>query len=260
EEDSIVRKSAILVCRELRGSHTFDVIAGEIASVHQRFNIQAKVVSTTTDNARNFVKAFSVFSGDNDLLPIEPEEVSEPDDADPESDDDQNNDENDDVDIRDLHEGLLLLSDQVAEDVMLPKHRRCAAHTLNLVATTDLKKVPAWSHRKSFKNTLKKCTDLWRKQNMSSAISNKIKTELGSKLPYPSKVRWNSLYDSLKHMSNIFTGEDKEKVRKLHALMDNVTGLDPFTAQDIDIIVEYVTVMTPIAMALDILQSEEYAY
>ncbi|CAL4068373.1 unnamed protein product [Meganyctiphanes norvegica] len=143
---------------------------------------------------------------------------------------------------------------------MLSKHRRCAAHTLNLVATTDLKKVPAWSHRKSFKNTLKKCTDLWRKQNMSSAISNKIKTELGSKLPYPSKVRWNSLYDSLKHMSNIFTGEDKEKVRKLHALMDNIPGLDPFTAQDIDIIVEYVSVMTPIAMALDILQSEEYAY
>jgi hypothetical protein len=44
------------------------LLAGALSSVHTKFGIANKVVSTTTDNASNFVKAFRMFgSVDEDL-------------------------------------------------------------------------------------------------------------------------------------------------------------------------------------------------
>ena len=56
ENDCVVRKSAVLVCKQVTGSLTHNVLANEINAVHNKFNIEAKCVSTTTDNGRNFVK------------------------------------------------------------------------------------------------------------------------------------------------------------------------------------------------------------
>ena len=56
ENGCIVRKQAVLCCKELQGSHTFDLLAQEIQDIHQQFTLTGKVVSTTTDNATNFVK------------------------------------------------------------------------------------------------------------------------------------------------------------------------------------------------------------
>ena len=95
---------------------------------------------------------------------------------------------------------------------------------------------------------------------MSSAVSAKIKAELGVKLPYPTKVMWNSFYDALLAISKIFLGEDKTKMCKLRTLLDSIPGLERFNTQDIEIIKEYVEVMSPVSQALDILQSEKYAY
>ena len=200
------------------------------------------------------------------MLPIVPEEISESENSDPELDD-ENADENnffeneDEVNIMDLNQGFEELSmQQWDEEVSLPKHQRCAAHTLNLVATADLRNIPGWTHKKTYNKALRKCHNLWRKQNMSSSVSAKIKAELGHKLKYPTKIRWNSHYDSMMCLSNIFQNEDKEKMCKLHMLMDTIPGLEPFTTQDIAIINEYCEVMSPVAQALDILQGEKYAY
>ena len=54
-------RSAALACRRLRGSHTFDVLAGALEDIHSAYGIRQKVTRTTTDNGSNFVKAFSVF-------------------------------------------------------------------------------------------------------------------------------------------------------------------------------------------------------
>ncbi len=60
----LTRQSAPLACRQLRGSHTFDVLAAALNDIHSEYGIRNKVVRTTTDNGSNFLKAFQVFSGD----------------------------------------------------------------------------------------------------------------------------------------------------------------------------------------------------
>ena len=42
------RRSAALACRRLRGSHTFDVLAGALEDVHRQYGIIRKVAVTTT--------------------------------------------------------------------------------------------------------------------------------------------------------------------------------------------------------------------
>ena len=56
ENDLLVRKKAVLVCKELHGSHTFEQLATEISHVHSIFNLEQKTAATTTDNATNFCK------------------------------------------------------------------------------------------------------------------------------------------------------------------------------------------------------------
>ena len=58
DHHSLKREQAVLACRRVKGSHSFDVIAKEIENIHRDFQIETKVVRTTTDNGSNFVKAF----------------------------------------------------------------------------------------------------------------------------------------------------------------------------------------------------------
>ncbi len=55
------------------GSHTHDVIAAAIDSVHKEFGIASKVNCTITDNGSNFLKAFKVFSCSSSTAPNEAE-------------------------------------------------------------------------------------------------------------------------------------------------------------------------------------------
>ena len=167
-------------------------------------------------------------------------------------------DESEDIDPRGLYEGFHGLDEEIVDEMSLPKHQRCAAHTLNLVATTDLQKVPGWGYQKSCEKGFAKAYALWKKQNRCTAVSNRIKEELGRKLPCPSVVRWNSLLDSFSVLKKMF--EDDEKRRKLLKIMDETPGLERFNLQEIELIKEYVEAMSPVAVALDILQGEEHAY
>jgi len=81
------RKHAVLTCTRLIGRHTYDVITEAMVQVHERFNIQDKVVRTTTDNGSNFVKAFTQYGGQVDLLP-DLDDVAEPPEADSDNEDD----------------------------------------------------------------------------------------------------------------------------------------------------------------------------
>lgn len=54
EEESLER-SAALTCKRLRGSHTFDMLAGALDDVHCQYKIRGKVVRTKTDSGSNFV-------------------------------------------------------------------------------------------------------------------------------------------------------------------------------------------------------------
>lgn len=112
------RESAALACRRFRGSHTYDKIAELIHEVHSEFKLgPKKVLKTTTDNASNMVKAFTVFS--------QPQDLSTPNDLD--------DDDEDELVITGI------LEDDSNSEGLLPEHQRCASHTLNLVASVDIK-------------------------------------------------------------------------------------------------------------------------
>jgi len=58
DQHSFQRKQAVLGSRWIKGCHSFDVVAKEIEGIHWDFQIENKVLRTTTDNGSNVVKAF----------------------------------------------------------------------------------------------------------------------------------------------------------------------------------------------------------
>ncbi|KAL1469770.1 hypothetical protein MTO96_024856 [Rhipicephalus appendiculatus] len=107
DEQSLERRSAELVCQRLSGRHTYDVIATALHAVFVEYKILHKICVVITDNGSNFVKAFRVFGEaerDQDFVANNITEV--------------------------LDSGS---SNDSSQDIHLPRHRRCAAHTLNLV-------------------------------------------------------------------------------------------------------------------------------
>ena len=54
-------KAAICSTR-IVGRRTYDVLAAKIEHIHRVYGLSGKVTATVTDNASNFVKAFSTFS------------------------------------------------------------------------------------------------------------------------------------------------------------------------------------------------------
>lgn len=122
----LIRKSAALACGRFTGSHTFDRIAEINNECLVQFDLDTgKVVSTVTDNASNFKKAFIEFRANNE-------------------DSDSSADEVEEDEMTYLNVDQILQSqadcDNEAVLIQLPRHEKCVCHTLNLVATTDAEK------------------------------------------------------------------------------------------------------------------------
>lgn len=100
------RISVALACRRFEGTHSNERIKDLLVQLHGEFSLSTqKIISTITDNASNFAKAFREFGVQLEF--------------------DEEENEEDDVSIVAIEENLL------------PVHQRCASHTLNLLATTD---------------------------------------------------------------------------------------------------------------------------
>lgn len=110
-------------------SQTKVLLGQVIFDVHQDFGLGHKVVATTTDNGANYVAAFKHFGVEG--VPVEGREEEE---------------DLEEVVIgrpADVHDQL---EDEGEETLLeLPKHYRCAAHTINLMATVDIEKVNGWN-------------------------------------------------------------------------------------------------------------------
>lgn len=66
-EDDLVRRSACLAVRRVTGSHTYNIIAKLIESIHIEFKIAANVNCTITDNGSNFVKTFRIYQPEDQI-------------------------------------------------------------------------------------------------------------------------------------------------------------------------------------------------
>ncbi|KAF0751489.1 Uncharacterized protein FWK35_00015560, partial [Aphis craccivora] len=115
----------------------------------------------------------------------------------------RNEDENND--FQDIsHFNIAEVFEETEDEVyLLPKHHRCAAHTLNLIATNDIQKAISgaknavsslWKYKQKSRTTFAKLTTLWNKQSRSSKIADLIKICFGVYLLTPTETRWNSTF------------------------------------------------------------------
>lgn len=146
------RKSAALACRRFKGTH-YDKIAEMLNAINVKYNLEpSKIVAATTDNGSNFVKAFGIFGSRNKT-------AKDQDDIETEEDEIEENELNENVEHLENDEKEKTIQHIVIDPrnrvdhdtekekengkqlkLFLPHHLRCASHTLNLCATSDVEK------------------------------------------------------------------------------------------------------------------------
>ena len=192
-DKDLKRQSAALACRRLRGSHSHDLLAKSLNEIHSEYGIRSKVCRTTTDNGSNFLKAFKVFS-------------------EPEASENYGADDNEDVDELDEDDSNEFRA------VEIDNLRRCASHTLNLVATSDCKQgFDNATYKKHYRSALAKCQALWNKFGRSAKAKEAVEELCGILLIRPVETRWNSLYDAIERLIRI-------KKTKGEAVLDALCG------------------------------------
>ncbi|KAJ8390796.1 hypothetical protein AAFF_G00099280 [Aldrovandia affinis] len=117
DPDSLQRCSAAPACKQLRDSHTFDVLASALNDIHSEFEIRGKIVRTTTDNGSNFIKAFQVFGEDENNNAV----VSDGDASQPREDGEDQEDQDEAEEVELVVVSVLLNEDDGLE-FELPKH------------------------------------------------------------------------------------------------------------------------------------------
>ncbi|XP_054290241.1 uncharacterized protein LOC129005396 [Macrosteles quadrilineatus] len=239
DPSTLERRSMGIGCRRILGQHTYDVIADAIESILDDFEIKNKCSMMITDNGSNFLRAFRLFGGsgpDSDLCCEDTEEI----------------DGGDIVPDPDIIAIAPILED--SDDYgRLPPHHPCAAHTLNLLATTDAEAAkcdPAY--RKIMRLAFAKCHAIFNKQNKSPLAADIIKKHLGRHFLVPGANRWNSQFDAIELLV-----KSEDKLDSLCKDLDLPMFKRP---QEIEFLAEYCKVMEPIAQALDILQGEKEMY
>ncbi|XP_024139972.1 uncharacterized protein LOC112153794 [Oryzias melastigma] len=236
------RHSAALACRRVKGSYTFNVLAAALEEIHSDYHIREKVTRTTTDSGSNFLKAFPLYG-------VEEKEDHEKEESpmDEASDDESESElEYQDVSaILDYDTGL---------EYQLPKHQKCACHLLNLVATVDasVAEVRDKTYRLLSRSAFGKCTALWNKTSRSSTAFEMVERECNLQFLRPNQTRWNSVFFAVERVVRIHRERGESAIRNVcQALKINM--LNP---AEMAFLAEYVAVMKPVAIALNILQGE----
>ncbi|XP_045029271.1 uncharacterized protein LOC116923342 [Daphnia magna] len=140
----------------------------------------------------------------------------------------------------------------IVAHIHLPRHFRCTCHSLNLIATTDVKNIDQRQFNKLKNNLDKKLSAIWNKQSRSSLASDYIKDKLGELFIIHNATRWNSYYNSLCKV-NYF---QSKKPEEFNAIMDHFK-LKKLTVAEQEFLKEFIKIMKPIADALDVFQNEE---
>lgn len=258
------RHSYVLGCRRMKGTHDFLNIAKVLTEIMETYNLNnSKITYIVTDNATNFGKCFCTFS--NNVLEYSNEyDVGNftIDDSDTECAIDYNHDsdsdnENNCPDIERINVGSVLTNyynineNRNYNNCCLPKHMTCVAHSLNLIATTDISKISDDNYNRLSKTTFNKLQAFWNLVSRSSVASDKVYEHCNCKFPIPVITRWNSKYDA--------TQKVLIHKKKLDILFD-VLKLNKLKPSEWLFLEEYCLLLEPLSNSLDKLQGEKNSY
>ncbi|KAL7644279.1 UNVERIFIED_CONTAM: hypothetical protein RMT77_005106 [Armadillidium vulgare] len=128
----------------------------------------------------------------------------------------------------------------------LSKHRCCGAHTVNLIAITDVSKVLGWNSRlrNPCTKTVRKAQGLLNTQNRRTMSDNQITEAFGKKLHTPGVTPWNSYYESCAGLLEVL--KDPDKKDRLNVFIRQ-QGLSPFYECDKNLLAQYCKIMNPAA-------------
>lgn len=265
---SLTRCSFLLAFKKLHGKQSYDALAKIMHSTYVEFGLSIdKITHTVTDGGKNFAKAFKEFAVDDTVL------------DDPNAEENNSDNESyslDDSDISDTEEEHTTNEEDSAEAILshdlefahfnddfdgirLPRQQRCMSHLMNLVGSADFKKKLYSDFPlsfRSFKWAVTKLKFFWNLSSRSSRVKCIVQDICKRSFPYPSEIRWNSLYDSIKvasqykEMINIAI-ENINKNVKPRKKLEKINVHEWFLLDD------YLTCMKPIASALDKFQGED---
>lgn len=88
-------------------------------------------------------------------------------------------------------------------NICLLNHLTCCAHTLNLIATTNISKISDKNYLKMSKITFNKLNAFWNLLSRSTVASNKVYDRCNVKFPVPIITRWNSMFNDIKKNINL---------------------------------------------------------
>ena len=97
---------------------------------------------------------------------------------------------------------------------------------------------------------------LWNKHLQSNKSAEVINESFGLQFVVPNHTRWNSMYMCAEYMTKLITDKGIDVMNSICDKLD----LPQFRQAELAFIAEYVSVMKPLAQALDILQWETKVY
>jgi hypothetical protein len=170
--------------------HTGEYIAQMLDRIQTKFKIQGSVVRTTTDNGANFVSSFKLFGQQTTGIQVLPEHDPE-EDAIAEELESMSQQAVQDVFVLNVEDAFpMTVNDEPAVPIQLhdaleeedevnlrynlPKHARCATHTLNLIASADVIKVKS-GFNTILTGALEKCGTIWSQHSTSHNLRNAVK-------------------------------------------------------------------------------------
>lgn len=126
---------------------------------------------------------------------------------------------------------------------------------MNLIASVDIELSnfdnKTFPKRNALRQALSKMTALWNKIGRSISAAEKVKEVFGIALPTPCPTRWNSLYDCLSSILKHYKSLD------VASTLFSSLGIPVLTKDDLDLLIEYMHCVKPLAAILDIFQGDK---
>lgn len=275
------RQSFVLAFRELKQKQSYDYLAKVLNGIFKEFGLTvSKITHVITDGGSAFCKCFRVYAR------VDGEEYIEEAPASVENEDEE------ELDLRPTNSASslpfmqengefyasnhidfnapadseqnpveeyddIILQEEESEPIELPPQRRCFSHLLNLISS-DFDKLLTGNPKTVLISAVSKLHALWVLCSRSSLASQKCKEVLGCKLLVPCITRWNSKYDSI---SKCMRPEIKPKlnmlIQKLKLELSSGKKLLTLTANDFNVLDDYLKIFRPVASALDGLQGDK---